>query len=53
MLPPQENTRRKRQMSVRKNSKGLWDADLYYKDFSGKLIKKRKINFKSKKEAQN
>ena len=40
-------------MSVRKNSKGLWDADLYYKDFSGKLIKKRKINFKSKKEAQN
>ncbi len=40
-------------VSVRKNSKGLWDADLYYKDFSGKLIKKRKINFKSKKEAQN
>ena len=39
-------------MSVRKNSKGLWDADLYYKDATGKLIKKRKINFKTKKEAQ-
>ena len=40
-------------MGIVKNSKGLWDAEFYYKDSQGNRIKKHKRNFKTKKEAQN
>lgn len=38
-------------MTVTKNKKGLWDIQFYYKDYSGKNIKKHKRNFRTKKEA--
>lgn len=38
-------------MTVRKNEKGLWDVQFYYKDYRGKNTKKHKRNFKTKKEA--
>lgn len=38
-------------MNVKKNAKGLWDVQFYYKDWTGKSIKKHKRNFKTKKEA--
>lgn len=38
-------------MTINKNAKGLWDAQWYTKDFSGKNIKHHKRNFKSKREA--
>lgn len=38
-------------MTVRKNGKGLWDIQFYYKDYTGKRVKKHKRNFKTKKEA--
>ena len=38
-------------MTVKKNEKGLWDVQFYYKDNQGRNIKKHKRNFKTKKEA--
>ena len=38
-------------MNVTKNKKGLWDVQFYYKDYTGKNIKKHKRNFRTKKEA--
>ncbi len=38
-------------MTVTKNQKGLWDVQFYYRDYSGKNIKKHKRNFKTKREA--
>lgn len=38
-------------MTVTKNAKGLWDVQFYYKDYTGKNVKKHKRNFKTKKEA--
>lgn len=38
-------------MTVKKNTKGLWDVQFYYKDYQGKRVKKHKRNFKTQKEA--
>lgn len=38
-------------MNVQKNAKGLWDAQWYCKDFTGKRIKKHKRNFPTKRAA--
>lgn len=38
-------------MNVQKNAKGLWDAQWYCKDYTGKRIKKHKRNFPTKREA--
>lgn len=40
-----------RQMTVTKNTKGLWDVQFYYKDYRGINMKKHKRNFRTKKEA--
>lgn len=39
-------------MTVKKNEKGLWDVQFYYKDYRGINVKKHKRNFKTKKEAE-
>ena len=39
------------QVTVTKNSKGLWDVQFYYKDYRGKSTKKHKRNFRTKREA--
>lgn len=38
-------------MTVKQNEKGLWDVQFYYKDWTGKSVKKHKRNFKTKREA--
>ena len=38
-------------MTVKQNEKGLWDVQFYYKDWTGKSVKKHKRNFKIKREA--
>ncbi len=38
-------------MTVKQNEKGLWDVQFYYKDWTGKNVKKHKRNFKTKREA--
>lgn len=38
-------------LTVKQNEKGLWDVQFYYKDWTGKRIKKHKRNFKTKREA--
>lgn len=39
-------------MTVKKNEKGLWDVQFYYKDYRGINVKKHKRNFKTKREAE-
>lgn len=39
-------------MTVKKNAKGLWDVQFYYKDYTGLNKKKHKCNFRTKKEAE-
>ena len=39
-------------MTIRKNKKGLWDVQFYYKDYRGQNVKKHKRNFNTKKEAK-
>ena len=38
-------------MTVNQNEKGLWDVQFYYRDWTGKSVKKHKRNFKTKREA--
>ena len=38
-------------LTVKQNEKGLWDIQFYYKDWTGKNVKKHKRNFKTKREA--
>ena len=38
-------------LTVKQNEKGIWDVQFYYKDLTGKRIKKHKRNFKTKREA--
>lgn len=38
-------------MTVKKNAKGLWDVQFYYKDYRGENVKKHKRNFNTKREA--